>query len=123
MIRIMALALALAAGCTKYSDPYRVENVTRVLMHEPSRYTLLTALPDGRIEQHTYGGYGLCYKPPDLYHDVPPDKPIWAELREANDGCTPCTYVASIHLHSVEEINGAGWNHGKFGNGQTTVVE
>jgi hypothetical protein len=32
-------------------------------------------------------------------------------------------YHLTIHLHSPAEINGAGWNHGKFGSGTTTVVE
>lgn len=29
----------------------------------------------------------------------------------------------SIHLHSIDGLNTAGWNHGKFGRGDTTRID
>jgi hypothetical protein len=28
-----------------------------------------------------------------------------------------------IHIHNLDEIQGGGWNHGKFGRGKTQVIE
>lgn len=107
---------------TPPSETKRLDGVTRVMMHEPWRYTFLME-DSGRITQRTIG-QNPCGNVPVLFQDVPTGHPMWVEYRTVRSGKTDvCDELITIHIHSVADINGAGWNHGKYGSGQTTVVE
>lgn len=108
---------------TPPSEIKRLDGITRVLMHEPGRYTFLIEQDGGRVAQRTIGQMP-CTNVPELFHDVPAGQPMWAEYHTRRSGKRDvCDALLTIHIHSVTDINGAGWNHGKFGSGQTTIVE
>ncbi len=110
-------------GAIDWTETKRMDGVSRVLMHEPSRYTFLMEKPDGTVAQYSFG-QGCYGNIPETFHDVPVGQPMWIEYRTGNpDTDQAFDQLLSIHVHSVTDINGAGWNHGKFGRGQTTVVE
>jgi hypothetical protein len=45
-----------------------------------------------------------------LVADVPPEQLMWADFRSNNqDDDGTCHYTLDIHLHSVKDINGGGW--------------
>lgn len=117
-----------------------VSGITRVFMHEPGRYSFL-------VEHNQHGKVGhlhtltTCseYANIQILKDLPnPEDPIWIEIL---CGCSPvyrtCKQIPpnfsfweisqfgklTIHLHSTKQVNGSGWNHGKFGSGTTVVVE
>jgi hypothetical protein len=126
-IGCLTALVPFAHGCSwTYSDPARIEGISRVLMHEPGAYTLLIDEPDGRISRRTYIGMCDPYATVQLFHDAPADKSMWAVHRTVDRGFWTggtCAQLLEIHLHSSADINGAGWNHDKFGSGQTTVLE
>jgi len=105
----------------------RVDGVDRVLMHESNHYTFFVSRPDntvGILDLRTFSGRVT------VVEDMPADQPVRVEYT-CRCKEVPPNFVRwraepteiYIRLHSVKEINGAGWNHGKFGSGQTTVVE
>ena len=126
--------LSLTAGCVTKESCFRgngkVDKVTRVFMHEPGVYSVL-------IENPTTGdltplALDMGGDFPDVRFravvraDVPPGAPMWLNKWAHYIGDSPtgaCERLVDIHVHSPAEINGAGWNHGKHGAGETTVVE
>lgn len=137
MVRKISLAFALftvlstGTGCGDpvASEPVRIDHVTRVLMHQPGDYTLLVTDPATKaVTLRTF--YDWCTSTErgvgtttQILADVPEGQALWAEqvTWQWSLGKT-CNELKSIHLHSAQDIGGAGWNNGKFGSGQTTVV-
>ena len=59
-----------------------------------------------------------------FFQDVPVEGNSWLMFTSKVECYGLCrANLLEIHLHSAQEINGAGWSNGKFGNGQTIVVE
>ena len=106
-------------------------------MHQPSEYTFFVKKADnkiGRLRINMRDEINIT-----IIEDLQPNEPVRVEYLcgkgvEHPQSCRPIpdsfsywrVYSASkltIHLHSVKEIDGAGWNHGKNGRGMTTVVE
>lgn len=114
------ILIVLLAACGQEEPPsYRhYVGVKKILVHEVGQYSVV--VPSG------HGGYilePLQWCTATFYEDVSLDEEMWAEETREMDlkgtKHTRCTF----HIHSLKEINGAGWNHGKFGSGQTTVIE
>ena len=60
----------------------------------------------------------------ELIADVPSHKKMWYEAHYRFNSWTGGGYEdVKIHIHSINEVNGAGWNHGKFGSGMTERVD
>ena len=104
--------------------PFTIEegrfiNIVRVLMHETNNFTLIQ---QNGIELKELQ-FRRC-KSVQMLQDVPLGDPMWAsyKLTYKNDRAYG-ELELTLHLHSAEDINGAGWNHGKFGRGQTVVVK
>lgn len=130
----MKLLLVLVFGivstsfsCEHVKKPPRDEkvlNIQRILMHEPRHFTVLvqdsnTNIIKGRDIE--VSGDDIVYIP-----DVGESGTNWAVLHW--DYLQENNYYHSVikvtfHIKSPEIINGAGWNHGKFGSGQTEVVQ
>lgn len=123
----VVLLLALAA-CGPHDTPgtERIDNVVRVFMHQAdSEYSVLTQEP-GSAELKTLHFY---YRGPfRIIADVPQDSSMWVLVRrtEFNDGVC-CTHEVTFHIHSPDDIDGAGWRR-KTGrahttSGTTTVIQ
>lgn len=110
-------------------EPVRVDHVVRVLMHDPNDYTLMVQDPGStHVRQRRFyaateynksfcRGAGLM----EIYTDVLPEEDVWAVYKHIEGSTQGC--LTELHLHSPQEIQGGGWNHGKFGSGQTNVLE
>lgn len=98
----------------------RVDNVVRVFMHQPHEYTFMIE-KDGTAELETHH---FRYAKIRLVADVPAEDQMWALVREVEErGGYKFVEEIVIHIHSPKDINGAGWDRGKSGSGQTHVVE
>jgi hypothetical protein len=113
----------------KDPNSLKVVNISRIFMHENNMFSFLVpGKHDGNYVLKTYnslvrGGTkdgdenmrriqsGVVFR-----FDVLPDKPMWVEV--SSDG-----WLEVVHAHSPASIEGAGWNRGKNGAGQTVVVE
>lgn len=100
-------------GTTKYPK------VERVFMHQTNDYSFMI-LKEGKLESiHHY-----CVDKFDIFPDVEPGAPMWAEVDDWSCAGGGNTHrIIRIHVHSAKDVEGAGWNHGKRGSGQTNAVE
>jgi hypothetical protein len=114
---LCCLALASCGGAGISSK--RIDNIVKVMMHEPGSYSLISQENEKpELTPFVFESYDI-----HLLADVPEGKPMYAELSEQNGEREKYWKTATIHIHSHRDINGAGWNHGKFGKGTTTEVE
>jgi len=103
---------------------HRFDNVERVFMHEVKNYSILYREDaSAELQQQNF-----CRDWPGvevrLFTDVPEGKPIWARAVYAVERLGDEYWKElEIHVHAATDINAGGWNHGKFGQGQTVVVE
>lgn len=135
--RLLVLCV-LVLGFCGCDDPIRTEeerinNVVRVLMHERSKYTIVYESEDKELKMITVDSHYSENHNWDnwikIASDVSVTERMWAKITwnvyRGNGGrreCKLAEYV-EIHIHSAEDLNGAGWNHGKHGSGTTTVVK
>lgn len=109
--------------------------VEAVYYHESGRYSVavldgnelkMTRLPSGNHRQLT----------PKIFVDVPAGQNSWYEIKyekESEFSDIREIYFGKdsykikpfihIHIHDVNDLNNAGWNHGKFGRGQTVKID
>lgn len=102
----------------------RINDVTRVLMHETNYYTLEYQVPMSTqiLEKSFYFSSATSEERIKRFADVPPGGKMWAVAkgcRSDYDSAQDRCQSLEIHLHSGQDINGAGWDHGKFGHGET----
>lgn len=118
----------LIAGCSfgQMTDE-RIDDVARVFWHEGHRYSILVETGD-----NTYRTVSLPHYPcawgtgaVSVVSDVPTNEKMWVELRveRGSNFSADCFEKIAIHVHSPKEVEGGGWNHGKFGTGTTSVIE
>ncbi len=110
----------LTAGCgptMHHSNKY--VGVKKLLVHEGGVYSVFVPSEKGGYVQK-----GLVRCEATFFDDVPQEEDMWAEevydLSDMNGLHNAHCY---FHIHSLKEINGGGWNHGKSGSGQTNVIE
>ena len=138
IILVCFLITSLISCATKNDkvEPTHVSGITRIFMHEPGNFTFLIEHNDskkvGQLRVETYRDhttivedlqenqsvsveYSCGLNSEELYQC----KSIPSNFSNWNVGAIKLT----IHIHSVKEIDGAGWNHGKFGSGSTTVIQ
>lgn len=126
MKRLWLIGLVLVACSGDTREEMRITNVVRVYMHQPCQYTFDIQVPESKeISSRTF--YNMCGNmsiPVRRIADVPANLPMWVKYTRWNRGCVgTIDQNFEIHLHSVTDINGAGWDHGKGGYGTTTIVE
>jgi len=98
---------------TKYS------HVEKVFVHEPGRYSILVRCEkDKELVPVIFSRY-INYR---LFDDVPFEEPMWAIFTEYTIRSAK-TSDLEIHIHSLKDLNGGGWDHGKEGKGTTNTVE
>jgi hypothetical protein len=95
----------------------RIDGVEAVYMHNVGSYSVMVRDEHGNLNHNR-----LCGEA-DVRDDAPPNQSIWVETTGVETCYKCCHCTATVHIHSLKDIQGAGWNHGKFGSGQTTVVE
>ena len=124
------IVVTLLIGCNCSNSAYtkmpdeKIENVVRIFMHEPSRYSIMIQDPNSsELKTMQFNLYNFCRA--KIVADVPKNEKMWIFLKSKKHNVNKDTYYTSFELHvrSAEDINGAGWNHGKFGSGTTTVIE
>lgn len=135
------LSLLIFLGCkqpvTQEPSPTSVTNIAQILMHEQGFFTFLVQREDGGVGRliirvvNPYEKNRII-----ILRDTTENEPIKVEYKCDIGNPIQCREVPTnfsvwcvnassltIHLHSAKEINGAGWNHGKFGQGQVTNLE
>lgn len=113
--------LIIMSCCPKDFDPSMVTvYVDKVYMNEISRYTFITKQKNGesKVWQLQY----VISERTHIYEDVPPNKRMYVEYCNRCSGGSILPNIVNIHIHSLDEIQGGSWNHGKFGKGQTQVI-
>jgi hypothetical protein len=106
------------------TEPARFD-IAKVVMHEPGRYTVF------EINGNTY--QERTFNRVTLVKDAPLGEPSYVEYTKClqkgwrsgqwRDAGYQRDTPVYIHIHDMSVLGGAGWDHGKFGSGQTTVVE
>lgn len=120
---LSALVIVLLAGCSEYPCESKNIQVERVFWHEGSRYSFVVKNSDGSMQMQTENSvYGV-----KIYQDVPVGESMRVELSQCYMYDAKKSYRhyrrADIHLRSIEDLNGADWNHGKHGRGSTTPLK
>lgn len=97
----------------------KIEHVARILMQNPHQFSLI--VPNGRPNEYTVKEIEVTDA--IFITDVPQDLDCWIE--EIQLGSAPSTEktLGNFHLHQIGEVEGGGWDHGKFGRGHTAVIE
>lgn len=129
LVLVAIIVIFTSVGC---SDGPRenvvIENVVRVLYHEYNRYTFFTQ-PGGinsEIFKKTvdFGQYNNEDEKIHILPDVEAGRKNWVRYGFYISGSGSWTLIdAEIHIHSEKDIEGGGWNHGKFGSGATSVID
>jgi hypothetical protein len=58
-----------------------------------------------------------------IYRDVPEGNSPWVYYEVTRQAGDEHYSRLDIHVSSAAQIDGASWNHGKFGSGQTAVIQ
>lgn len=130
MISVFVLLLTLTGCALESRTIHKLEGGVRLFMHEDNHYTMM--MQEGNelvaisIVVHNNANSSVRF-----IEDVPVGQPLWIEY-----SCVRCSELkrpyspqdipvrgVTFHISTSADINGAGWNHGKFGSGQTTVVQ
>jgi len=113
---VLIISLLFTVGCAQHKTGERTVEVQRVFMHNPGVYSGMYV--DSEKNVRVIGGYGAT----TLIIDIPEDRPMWVKETKFSDGIDSY-WKYEFHVHSIKEVDGGGWNHGKFGSGQTSVVK
>lgn len=114
-------------GCSSRLEEKRIDNVVRVFWHENTKYSVIVR-KHGSAEIETFVlKESMCGDNPRgkvrIVADVPLGNTMWVRYVTNFNWNLDCLEVLEIHVHSEKDIIGGGWNHGKFGSGQTVVIE
>lgn len=117
-----AVCIALVIIGSQPERPGRTEtvkNIGSVHMHEPSHLSVWIADAHNIRRRNDYSsGSGspiyLSYIP-----DAPKGQLMWMKVFYGSRGSI---WAIELHTHSDNEIQGGGWDKGKFGRGETVSV-
>ena len=127
---LLVFLVVSACSASPPAELTKVSGISRILMHEPGHYTFLVEHSSGKVGQleiHT-GNVAVT-----MLRDLELDEPTRIEILCRGRSCKPLPKdfstwrmypsTLTIHLSSTKDVDGAGWNHGKFGRGQTVVIQ
>lgn len=126
LAQLVAVAAVLMCGCSSRVEEEQIDNVTRVFWHESNRYSFMVQDPATKhMRIISLPGY-VCGDSKGI--QIVPDVAASQQMRVQSTikyvfGNPPCIVSMKIHVRSERDVGGGGWNHGKFGSGQTTVVQ
>jgi len=123
---LLAAALFVITGCnppnieggrkilSDTNQVVQIDNVVRVFMHKPEEFTILSQPTDSK--RLVINHLNIIQKA-EIFVDVPAGNAMWAKCQHNMDS----NFLISleIHIHGVEDINGAGW---ETKNGKQTVT-
>jgi hypothetical protein len=120
MKKLFLLPLALfLVSCSDIIEYKSTDKIVSVYYHERNDFSV------GIVRS---GMLKIVRLPPtahvDIFMDAASKDDMWYECDHTRDrwnGTT--TGGCSIHLFDVDDITGAGWNHGKFGSGTTKRID
>lgn len=120
--RMVVAFIALASlGCEdRKQSELRVNNVVRVFMHEPQRYTLFAQPPESKeLIVHEFTIYDFTYTDSHgkvlarcdihLRTDVSAGEPMWATSERWGDHPPGNDCILTIHLHDPSDVEGGSW--------------
>lgn len=127
-VNYIVVIVLLMAGCgTGTVSDERIDSIARVFWHEYDRYSVLVEKGDGvYITLNFPRNKCNTNRPALIIADVPSDKKMWvsAKIRRGSQtNADPCFEELDFHIHSLNDVSGGSWNHGKFGTGQTSVIK
>lgn len=124
------LAVLFLGGCTTQHYQSHIDNVVRVLWHHGHSYGVFVRHPDtNQLEPIEFPTYQCEQsKPPNqvfvVTEDADPNRSMWVDYAWNDNAWSGiCVHKLHIHIHSEKDIEGGAWNRGKFGRGQTIVIE
>lgn len=121
ILLLISLMLLFIAGCGEPTTTEVVyKDIDRVFMHSWDTVSFFRQKPDGSIDHkflRSYSCGGIKY-----FVDIPKDEKMWAK-ETTIEGSMNNSISVEVHLHSVDEVYGGEWNHGKQGSGTVSVVE
>lgn len=104
-----------------------------VFWHEGSKFSILTLDENTKeSKRQTFGDYSNIYftdidneRVKSYYQNVR----LFIDLQSNMKPYVECSFYdsgitdkCSLHISSYDDLNGAGWNHGKFGSGNTSRI-
>jgi len=92
----------------------------RIFMHEIEHYSTFSVNEDKNVAINSY--HRGLYNKFTLICDVETGDKMWADVSD-NGNWMERKYDVIFHIRSLKDLNGAGWNHGKFGIGNTVLIE
>ena len=116
---LLIVSIFVLCGCSKTVITYETFVVDKIFMNSPNSFTFWTKNDDNSVTQRFIGENYINVK---IKLDVKKGNKSYVfyhtESTWSND-----YYTVVIHMSDMNEMDGAGWNHGKFGRGQTTVLQ
>lgn len=116
------IAIMITSTSCKQVERDEKSEVVAVWKHDPGVYSV--TIKDGitLVDKSFWSDMGRAT--PLIITDVPEGQNMWYEAHFSDNAFNGKGYSnVRIHIHSIKDINGAGWNHGKFGSGQTQLLE
>lgn len=122
IILLMMVTILVSCG----GEPRSVEReVDAIYWHEGQRYTAKVEVAD-MIVDYSIPAWGLGRADSvTLYKDVAAGDKSWykCEWMWNEFTGTDADAYCEIHIHSLDDLGTADWNHGKFGSGSTTRID
>jgi hypothetical protein len=122
ILPLFILPMLLLCSCSPSSDENDVityPNVKAVYFQEENRYSI--AYREGN-EIKIIGLYGAYEYSTQILDDVPATNSMYVVgIKSPIFG--GIQYSWKIHIHNIDDINTASWNHGKRGSGSTTRID
>ncbi len=123
IVLLVIAMISISVGCDHKIEAVQINNVVRVFWHEGTRYSVQVREP-GSTEIKTYVLHGyMCTGEPQIFADVAAENRMWVKYVMDRNWDLDCLQSLEIHVWSEADIEGGGWDHGKFGRGQTSVIK
>lgn len=122
------LMLILLSGCAQAYDVTERKDILAVFWHERNRFSVALAGDNDRVDLKRVpmlreGRYSGDWSVPiRLVIDAPSDDTMWYECSLRINMFEDADGECVIHLKSLDSLQTAGWDHGKFGSGTTSRI-
>jgi len=117
-IIIVALLCMFLFSCGTVNTYKEKRECVAVWFHENNRYSV--SVLNNKVLTNITFQHGV---PVEVIFNLKEGEPLWYETNYTWNSFYGTTkgYI-KIYVRNINDINGAGWNHGKFGSGRTTRI-